>query len=145
MTATAISPNPPPPHPASDHLHLYQQKDLNVPIGLSGAYLDGTPVEAWTDVQTLQADPDYKSILNRGAAYPGQYSKLLAQYEAALEKWKEADEKAKVEKQPSPKAPRKLAEPGKHPHLPTVLFNKEGLPAGPFRSDDWPGKTANAR
>ena len=25
------------------------------------------------------------------------------------------------------------------------LFNKEGLPASPFRTDDWPGKTANAK
>jgi sialate O-acetylesterase len=25
------------------------------------------------------------------------------------------------------------------------LFNKEGLPASPFRTDDWPGKTVNAK
>ena len=25
------------------------------------------------------------------------------------------------------------------------LFNKEGLPANPFRTDDWPGKTADAK
>ncbi len=25
------------------------------------------------------------------------------------------------------------------------LYNKEGLPASPFRTDDWPGQTVNAR
>ena len=25
------------------------------------------------------------------------------------------------------------------------LYNKEGLPASPFRTDDWPGVTANSR
>jgi sialate O-acetylesterase len=28
---------------------------------------------------------------------------------------------------------------------PATLFNKEGLPASPFRTDDWPGLTANAK
>jgi sialate O-acetylesterase len=25
------------------------------------------------------------------------------------------------------------------------LYNKEGLPASPFRTDDWPGITANVK
>lgn len=28
---------------------------------------------------------------------------------------------------------------------PAILFNKAGLPAGPFRTDDWPGVTDDAR
>jgi sialate O-acetylesterase len=40
--------------------------ELKVPIGLIHTSWGGTPAEAWTSLATLEADPDYSTILERG-------------------------------------------------------------------------------
>ncbi|NJL31444.1 MAG: hypothetical protein HC898_07325 [Phycisphaerales bacterium] len=100
---------------------LHQQ--LNVPIALISSSWGGTPAEAWTPMETLQAEPDYAQILERTRTYPEQYPKLLEKFEADMVKWQEDADKAKAEGKPEPRKPRKPAEPGKNPNLASVLYN----------------------
>lgn len=43
------------------------QKELDVPVGLINTSWGGTLCEAWTSIEKLQGDPDYKPILDRAA------------------------------------------------------------------------------
>jgi sialate O-acetylesterase len=47
------------------------QKDLDVPVGLVNSSWGGSVCEAWMSREALEADPDFKEILNRAA--PNQW------------------------------------------------------------------------
>src|SRR5439155_15529476 len=72
------------------------QKALNVPIGLIHTSWGGTPAQAWTSAETLQADPALKGM------YDGLV-KAREGYPAAQEAYKAAAAKATEAGQPAPK------------------------------------------
>lgn len=59
---------------------LYQE--LGVPIGLIDSSWGGTPAEAWTPLQTLEANPDYQDILERRKDTIARYGYSEADAEA---------------------------------------------------------------
>ncbi|HET6249749.1 MAG TPA: hypothetical protein VFE47_18815 [Tepidisphaeraceae bacterium] len=99
---------------------------IGIPIGLIHTSWGGTPAEAWTDLPTLQSDPDFAPILGRLNNYPAQYPKDLARYEAAVEKQKSlpADAKKPALRKPFP--------PDANPYLATVLYNGMVAPLQPY-------------
>ncbi len=44
-------------------------QDLNVPVGIINTSWGGTLCEAWTSKPTLESDPDFKAILDRGVEF----------------------------------------------------------------------------
>jgi sialate O-acetylesterase len=63
-------------------------KELDVPIGLIGAYWSGTPAQAWTSRQTLAADPRLATYLAKWEQYARSYPEVKAQYDARAAKAK---------------------------------------------------------
>ncbi len=113
-----------------------------VPIGLIGTYWGGTPAQAWTSLQALEANPEL-------AQYAEQFKKTktelpdlvkkfqdqeLPKWQTANDAWQKMAEAAKAEgKEPEPaKAPRQPRPPDGNPGLATVLYNGMIAPILPF-------------
>jgi sialate O-acetylesterase len=108
------------------------QKELGVPVGLIHSSWGGTPCQAWTSLEALEANPMLKH-------YADQFNNTVKQYEAARakydpkkvdeafkqahDKWKADAEKARAEGKPVPKEPKKPGPPDLGPGTPTVLYN----------------------
>lgn len=94
-------------------------KTLEVPVGLIHSSWGGTAAELWTRRGVLEADADFKGLLDA-------YDKRREAHASALERHKEAAQKAKAEGKPAPKAP-----PG--PGLaPSSLYNGMIAPLIPY-------------
>jgi sialate O-acetylesterase len=101
--------------------HLHQQ--LGVPVGLINTSWGGTPAEAWTSGQALEADPEFAPLLAR-------WEQILADYPAAKRKydeetvpaWEKAAEQAKAEGKEAPRKPNPPAD-AASPHRPANLYN----------------------
>ena len=83
-------------------------KTLGVPVGLINSSVGGTPIESWISAEAQQASPELKPYLEAGSKVDQRFDpeKAKAVYEKQLAEWKEAAQKAKVDGQPVPVAPR---------------------------------------
>jgi len=81
-------------------------QELKQPIGILHTSWGGTAAELWTPKRTLAADPDFKPILDSWDKKVAGYPKAKADYDAALEKWKEDEKAAKEAGKPAPPQPR---------------------------------------
>jgi sialate O-acetylesterase len=99
------------------------QKAVGVPVGLIHTSWGGTPAQAWTSKEALDAVPDLKYYHEK--AIP-QYEYDLARYELAKAQQKVAVAKAKLDGQPAPKASQILRQPqapDRSPNGPSTLYN----------------------
>jgi len=107
------------------HLH----KELNVPIGLLHTSWGGTPAQAWTSREALDALPELKHYVAALDAAANPSDEAKKRFEDALKKWEAAAAKAKeAKKQP----PRKPAMPGVGAHTPSALYNAMIAPVLPY-------------
>lgn len=89
------------------------QKELNVPIGLINSSYGGSQAEAWTPVEYLNAKEELRPTVERTKIWEAERPKVKADYDAAIQKWKEESEKAKTagaRPSPSPSVPDALRE-----------------------------------
>lgn len=105
--------------------------ELGVPVGLIDNSWGGTPAEAWTTRETLDADPDFQPILARWEEILAKYPEAKADYEKKLEEWKAAAEKAKEKGEAEPPKPMPPLGP-EHPHRASGLYNGMVAPLTPF-------------
>ena len=110
------------------HLH----KNLDVPIGLLHASWGGTPAEAWTRREILQADENFVPIVNRYDELVANHPKVTEAFNQRLEKWQEAADKAKAEGKRAPGKPRPPRGPG-NSHTPAGLYNAMIAPLIPYK------------
>ena len=89
--------------------HQELHRELGIPIGLIHTSWGGTAAELWTSRRVLEADPEFKP--------------MIEQQEARVKAFAEASEKAKAEGKASPKKPG----PG-----PAQLYNGMIAPLAPF-------------
>ena len=106
-------------------------KELGVPIGLIHTSWGGTPAEAWTSRQALEAEQDFAPILQRYDDAVAKYPQAKKEYEQKLAEWQEAVEKAKAEGGRPPNRPGEPFGPG-HPHAPAGLYNAMIAPLIPY-------------
>jgi len=99
-----------------------------VPIGLIGSYWGGTPAESWTTWQTLEANPDFKPILER---YKENLNGHDRQRVAFAEKVKQWEEKKKADPNFKGAKPQPI-DVKKSPHSPAVLYNGMIAPLVPY-------------
>ncbi len=66
-------------------------RELDVPQGLIQTAWSGSPAEAWTTLETLQANPECAPILERYAAALKDYPRAFEKYKIQLANWKKAD------------------------------------------------------
>jgi sialate O-acetylesterase len=109
----------------------YLHKELNVPVGLIHTSWGGTPAEAWTRREVLEANPDCAPILKRYDDAVAKYPQAMKEYEQKLAEWKEAAQKAKAESTNPPRRPGEPFGPG-HPHSPAGLYNAMIAPLIPY-------------
>lgn len=91
---------------------------LDVPVGLIHTSWGGTAAELWTKKEILAGNPELKGMVE---GFPDRQKK----WEADMEKFKEAAEKAKAEGKPAPRAPGK-------PMAPSCLYNGMIAPLLPY-------------
>jgi len=106
------------------------RKALNVPVGLIHTSWGGTAAEAWTSRKTLEANPEFKALLEA-------YQRALSRYPEAMEKFKADQAKhrdrvaqAKAAGKTPPAAPRPPTGPNT-PH-PAGLYNAMLAPLVPY-------------
>ena len=110
---------------------LYQ--NLNVPIGLIHCSWGGSACEAWVKRSVLEADPQYKEMLEGWDRNCATFNpeKAKAAYEAQTAKWKKDVAAAKAAGKDIPRAPRyDDIRTGKH--RPANLYNGMLLPVMPY-------------
>jgi sialate O-acetylesterase len=83
-------------------------REVGVPIGLINTSVGGTPIEQWIDPAKQETDPALKRGLDvqRESVALVDPEKAKADYEAALEKYKEAKAKARAGGAKPPRAPQ---------------------------------------
>jgi sialate O-acetylesterase len=103
---------------------LYQE--LDVPIGLVGAYWSGTPAQAWTSQSALEADPQLKIYLTKWVEHTSKYPTLKAEYDVRAAAARAQGKELSVWFDPEPQHP--VTSPGR----PANLFNGMIAPLIPF-------------
>lgn len=107
------------------------QKALGVPVGLIQTAVGGTPAEAWSSRGTLEANPEFKGILNTYAQAVKNYPQAKEQYDAAVVKYKEAAAEAKRQGTTAPRPPQVPFGPD-NPRRPSCLYNGMIAPLIPY-------------
>ena len=110
------------------------RKARGVPVGLIHSSVGGTPAEAWTSRETLEADPELNQILARYAETVKKFDpeKAKAAHEEALQKHREAVALAQSEGRPPPRAPRAPQDPSHSLTRPCGLYNAMIAPLQPY-------------
>ena len=109
-------------------------KALDIPIGLIHTSYGGSSCETWIRHGVLEADPEYRAMLERYEKVVSGYdpAKAKAAYEKQLARWKEADAKAKAAGQKPPRRPNFQNDPKVGNQIPANLYNGMLLPVIPY-------------
>ncbi len=109
-------------------------KELGVPVGLINSSWGGSPVEAWTSMTVQAALQDIQPVLKKWRTRAAEFdpAKAQAAYEAALERWQQAVNKAKAAGKEPPRKPRAPEDPGNSFRAPSVLYNAMIYPLAPY-------------
>jgi sialate O-acetylesterase len=106
-------------------------REPGVPIGLVHTPMGGTAIETWLPADVIRTLPE----AGLGAEF---FRRKVAEHEAALAKWREANEEwkkaadqARAEGRPVPDAPPEPKGVARH-NLPSALFNGKVRPLQPF-------------
>src|SRR5690349_17604860 len=89
------------------------ERELRVPIGLINASYGGSQAEAWTPVEYLLASPDLRPTVDRTKVWNEERSRVRAEYDEAIKKWRADADKATAagaRPSPSPAVPDALRE-----------------------------------
>jgi len=83
-------------------------KELNVPVGLINSSWGGTPIQAWTSLETQQALPELRPMLESWTQQIAAWDPEAAQkrFEKQLEAWKVQMAKAKEAGRQPPRKPQ---------------------------------------
>jgi sialate O-acetylesterase len=116
-----------------------------VAIGLVASSWGGTPCESWTSQAALEANPEFKSILDRYAGQLKEYPEKKKEYDAALAKYEEAVKKATTDGTKPPAKPMAPVGPDS-PYRPSGLWSAMIQPLTPMaiRGVIWYQGEANA-
>ncbi len=98
-------------------------RELGVPIGLINTSWGGTTAEAWTSIESIEANPQFDSIMKRWERILEAYPEAMIKYEnETIPAWKTKCDAAKAAGEKPPRRPR--APMGRDAYLyPANLFN----------------------
>ena len=108
------------------------RKTTQVPVGVIQSAVGGTPAEAWTPIEFLEAESDFAKAVNSRKEYPNWYPKLLAKYEKDKVTYDLALAEAEKTGAKPPKKIREPHTPEKNPNLASVLWNGMIYPLVPY-------------
>jgi sialate O-acetylesterase len=110
-------------------LEIY--KYLNVPIGIINTSWGGTPAEAWTRREVLEADSILSPLLSQYQKLKEEYPQQKKAYEAKLSQWKQDTANHVITGDALSKPPKAPAAPQPH-KAPYVLYNAMVAPLIPY-------------
>jgi sialate O-acetylesterase len=112
--------------------HLRETR--KVPIGLIHTSWGGTPAEAWTSREALDAEPSLRYYHENLSKAIKNYDpdKAKEQYREALKKWEAAAAEAKAAGKQPPRRPFQPQAPGTSPFMPSGLYNAMIAPLIPY-------------
>lgn len=98
---------------------------LDVPVGLIDNAWGGSACEAWVSRDRLEADPQYKELLDKWKATEANYDfdKVMADFNVRLEAWKKKAAAARKAGKSAPRRPRNPRNPLAGQHRPANLYN----------------------
>lgn len=108
------------------------RRDLKVPVGLIQSAVGGTPAEAWTPIEFLQAEPDFAKTLESRREYSNWYPRLLEKYGQEKVAYDLALAEAEKTGGKPPKKIGKPHTPERNPTLASVLWNGMIHPLVPY-------------
>jgi sialate O-acetylesterase len=118
---------------------------LGRPVGLIHSSVGGTPAQAWTRLGCLEADPEFKKLVEHWNERKKGMEQARAKHEERVAEWKVAVQKAKEKGEKPPLRPR-FVDPITSPTRPANLYNGMIAPLMPFaiRGVAWYQGEANA-
>jgi sialate O-acetylesterase len=81
------------------------RRELKIPIGIIHSSYGGTPVQAWTRREVMEANPDFKPVLDDWQRTVSTYPTAKIAYDAKMVEWQVEADKAKAEGKPAPPKP----------------------------------------
>lgn len=92
------------------------------PVGMIVSAVGGTPIESWTDLETMEANPAFQASLDRFAKAKADFPVRQREYEKAVADWGDAVKEAQAKGEKPPRRPRPpLGD--NHPNAPANLYN----------------------
>ena len=107
-------------------------KALDVPVGLISTSVGGTPAQAWTSRETLEAFPETRPIIEAHDKSVAEFPQEQAKYEQQLAQWQKAKEEAEKNGQAPPPQPGAPYNPGSGVYGATNLYNGMLAPLFPY-------------
>ena len=106
---------------------------LKVPIGLISSNVGGTPAQAWTDLTTLENNPEFKLILDTRAKMIARFGPItMERSKATMERYQKAVIEAQDVGKFNTPGSKPLANPQELMRRPTGLFNAMIAPLQPY-------------
>lgn len=83
-------------------------REVKTPVGLIVSAVGGTPIDSWVDGDLQRSSPEMRGFFDAQKSDDAAFdpARAKADYEAALEKWKEQVKQARLEKQQPPRKPQ---------------------------------------
>ena len=83
-------------------------RELKVPVGLINSSVGGTPIESWISAEAQASAPELQTQAAAAAKAEGEFDEAQAKanYERALDRWKERAAEAKADGQAAPPRPK---------------------------------------
>jgi sialate O-acetylesterase len=92
------------------------------PVGLIISTVGGTPIESWTDLETMEANPAFEASLERFAQAKAEFPARMREFERELAQWEIQANEAKGKGEPPPRKPR-MPIGDNHMNAPANLYN----------------------
>jgi sialate O-acetylesterase len=122
------------------------QKALKVPVGLIHTSWGGTPAEAWTSRQALEAEPALKHLAEKQDRELHEYPQALGRFAEEFSRYRETVARAAAAGQDLPSPPALPADPARNPWGAATLYNGMIAPLVPYaiRGATWYQGESNA-
>jgi sialate O-acetylesterase len=96
---------------------------LKVPVGVIASSWGGTPVEGWTSGAALQADPEFKPLVDSWSQKIAEFPHLLETYQRDLAEAEKSSEEAEAKGKPAVTLPAVPRDPRSDPWRTAGLWN----------------------
>jgi sialate O-acetylesterase len=113
------------------HFARLIQADQNVPIGIIQTAWGGTPLDAWTSLHAISADPQLMPVIAEWDAMMRQHAIDLLRYHREAKDWEKLIPTYKAQHKQLPPAPQKPVGPA-GPWKPASLYNAMVAPITPM-------------